>query len=130
MRIVTLIAKGINITFEPQNAIIPQPINKVEAELLTKVVDFKAGEAAKLEYKVTNNMYEEKEVTLIIGVYDVSNRLVGCVKTSKILKAGETVNLDSSIIELPAGECKVKAFVWDNLKNMNSYINALEIPVN
>jgi Leucine-rich repeat (LRR) protein len=128
--ILTLIDKGISITFEPQNPTIPNPINKVEVELVTKVVNFKVGEATKLEYKVINNMSEEKEVTLIIGVYNLSNRLIEYVKTSKIVKIGETVNLDSTIIKLPVDAYKVKAFVWDNLNNMNPYINDVEIPVN
>lgn len=128
--ILTLIVKGINITFEPQKPEIPKPISEVVVELLTKVVDFKVGEDAKIEYKVTNNMTEDKEVTLIIGVYNLDNRLIGYVKTSKIVKTGETVNIDSAIIGLPAGAYKVRAFVWDNLSEMNPYINITEIPVN
>lgn len=124
----TLIGKGINVTYEIQNTPIPQPSYKLEAELLTQVEAFKANEDAKLEYKISNNMSEEKEVTLIIGVYNASNRLIGYVKTSKLVKAGEIVNL-SSTIALPADAYKVKAFVWDNLNRMNPYINAIEIPV-
>ena len=125
----TLIGKGINVTYQLQNDPKPQPLNKLEAELLTQVETFKANEDAKLEYKITNNMSEEKEVTLIIGVYNASNKLIGYVKTSKLVKAGEIVNLGSTIA-LPAGAYKVKAFVWDNLNGMNPYIDAIEIPVN
>ena len=126
----TLISKGINVICEPQNTQISQPSNKLEVELLTNIGTFKIGEDNKLEYRVTNNTSEEKEVTLIIGVYNEINKLVGDVEISKIVKVGEILKLESGNIKLPAGACKVKAFVWDSLNKMNPYIDAIEIPVN
>jgi uncharacterized protein YjdB len=74
--------------------------------------------------EVVNLSGEAKEVTLIVALYDSNNTMVNYARVSWNAQASETRQLEAGF-KLPPSVTgyKVKAFVWDNLTNMNPISN-------
>lgn len=89
---------------------------------------FKVGEDAKTTFRVTNNKQEKQKATLIMGLYDNSERFINYASVSREINAGTSVELTGLMKVLPNGY-KVKCFVWDSLENMNPLTNSIEIAV-
>ena len=82
----------------------------------------KNGEDARISVKAKNNIESEKEVNIIVTLYNKSNETMVCYSCSeKSIKPekGEIINTGFSIPK--EGEFIVKILVWDNLKDCNSY---------
>lgn len=89
------------------------------------VESFDLGTTSKVTLNATNYMAEDKEVTLIVALYDkTTNKMIKYSSDYKTLASGDSENFEASI-EMPSnGEYKVKYFVWDTLKDMNPYMEA------
>ncbi|WP_051542253.1 Ig-like domain-containing protein [Clostridium lundense] len=106
--------------------VIPQDL---EIKNLTNVKEFKLHSDAKIAIQAVNNSKESKNVTLIVGVFDKNGRLTNYVAVKQSIESGKNVELNG-ILKLPKeGEYAVKAFVWDDLEDMRSLSNVIEIPV-
>lgn len=91
---------------------------------------FKKGEEAHLKVKSTNISKANKEVSLIIALYDkANNKLVNYSYVNKTLKANETEELAGGFLIPEIGNYVVKGFVWDNMQDMNILSLPVEVEV-
>ena len=108
---------------------IKEETKEFEIENLTTKKEFKLGSDAKVTIKATNKTKENKDVALIVGVFNKDGRLVNYGAVEQNIKANENVNLTADLSLQKEGEYTVKAFVWDSLDKMNSISKVIEIPV-
>jgi uncharacterized protein YjdB len=87
---------------------------------------FKNNEEAQLKIKVENISDNPKNVVLITGLYDVTNKkMIKYTYISKIIKGRDVETLIGSFIIPEEGEYIVKGMVWDDMDN----IKALDEPI-
>ena len=97
---------------------------------LTNPKDFQLGKEGTVKVNINNYTKEEKEATLIVGVYDDNNKLVDSyVAPKSTVKINSTVNLEGKVKIPTSGQYEVKAFIWDNLDDMNSHCKEIKIPI-
>ncbi|KAJ50362.1 hypothetical protein BD780_000521 [Clostridium tetanomorphum] len=114
------------VNVKAKGEVIPQGL---EIKNLTNIKEFKLNSDAKITVQAINNSKEDKNVTLIVGLFDKNGRLTNYVAVKQNIESGKNVELDG-ILKLPKeGEYEVKAFVWDSLEEMNYLSNIIEIPV-
>ncbi|KHO39849.1 hypothetical protein OR62_03755, partial [Clostridium tetani] len=102
---------------------------EIEIKTLTTYKEFKLGSDAEVTIKATNKTKENKDVALIVGVFDKDGRLVNYGAVEQNIKANENVNLTAELPLPNKGEYIVKAFVWDSLDGMKPMSKVIEIPV-
>ncbi|KHO36706.1 hypothetical protein OR63_03515, partial [Clostridium tetani] len=102
---------------------------EIEIETLTTYKEFRLGSDAEVTIKATNKTKENKDVAIIVGVFNKDGRLVNYGAVEQNIKANENVNLTADLPLPNKGEYTVKAFVWDSLNGMNSISKVIEIPV-
>lgn len=91
--------------------------------------EFKKGESKEITFEATNNTEENKQVCVIIGIFNKNNKLIKYSAIKKVVNSGDSVSL-TSYTKLPSEEgCKVKTFVWDSLEGMKLISNAIETPI-
>ncbi|AZV57194.1 cell surface protein [Clostridium sp. AWRP] len=96
---------------------------------LTKDSSFKLGNDAKVSVKAENNSGKDKDTSLLVALYDGSDKFVKYVCGKQTIKDGDSSIL-TGIMKLPEeGIYKLKAFVWDSLENMNPLSDIIDIPV-
>lgn len=101
----------------------------LEISNLTEEKEFKLGSDAKISIKAKNNSDKDRQVSLIVELYDENNKFIKYVSGKKTIKNGQSSILNG-MVKLPKeGIYKLKAFVWDSLENMNPLSNVIEIPV-
>lgn len=111
--------------------------NKIENEKedfkienLTKKTEFQLGSDAKVIVKAINNFKKSKEATLIIALYDKDNsNMVTYAAVEGMIKGGEEEFLETVIKVPKEGNYQLKAFVWDNVEDMNSMSSEMIIPI-
>ncbi|WP_315116126.1 hypothetical protein [uncultured Clostridium sp.] len=107
----------------------PSEDKEFQIKNLTEVKEFKPGNDAKITVQAINNTEKAKNAALIVGLFDENGKLVNYVGAEQSIENGKSVEI-SGIIKLPKeGEYTVKAFVWDDLEEMNSLSNVIEKPV-
>lgn len=117
-----------NTGFKSKDTIkIEKPDFKIEN--MTNVKEFKLGTQAKVTIKATNISKENKEATLVLGLFDEDNKLVNYGAVDEEIKAKDSVKLNVMLAIPNKGQYKVKAFVWDSLEGMKPLSDAIEIPV-
>ena len=127
------------ILFVPMNYVIniementkPEELDKeeIKVENLTDENSFKLGQEGKVKLKVTNTFKEEKDLDFIVGLYDDNNKLVDYISLENKIKANKSTVLESMMVMPSSGKYTVKAFLWDNLDNMNSLCDNIVIKV-
>ncbi|MGG7162270.1 Ig-like domain-containing protein [Clostridium ihumii] len=127
------------ILFVPMNYVIniementkPEELDKeeIKVENLTDENSFKLGQEGKVRLKVTNTFKEEKDLNFIVGLYDDNNKLVDYISLENKIKANKSTVLESMMVMPSNGKYTVKAFLWDNLDNMNSLCDNIVIKV-
>ncbi|AZV57193.1 cell surface protein [Clostridium sp. AWRP] len=96
---------------------------------MTKDSSFKLDNDAKVSVKAENNSGKEQDASLIVALYDGSNKFINYVCGKQTIKNGDSSIL-TGIIKLPEkGIYKLKAFVWDSIEEMNSLSDVIDIPV-
>ncbi|AZV57203.1 cell surface protein [Clostridium sp. AWRP] len=96
---------------------------------LTKDSSFKLGNDAKVSVKAENNSGKDKDASLLVALYDGSDKFVKYVCGKQTIKNGNSSIL-TGIMKLPEeGIYKLKAFVWDSLENMNPLSDIIDISV-
>lgn len=99
-------------------------------ENLTEKKELTAGVDSKIKVKVTNTLNANKDITLVIGLFNNNGSLVSCVTSKQNVKSGKNSELTGRI-KLPLAQgYTIKAFVSDNSDNMNALSNIIEIPIN
>ncbi|SQC01351.1 hypothetical protein [Clostridium tetanomorphum] len=87
------------------------------------------GTDGKITVQAINNTKENKNVSLIVGLFDENEKLLNYVAAKQSIESGKIIELNG-MIKLPKeGKYTVKAFVWDSLDNMMPLSNIIEIPV-
>ena len=115
---------------EGNNIIMQQLIagnSEVKIEYLSPTQQFKVNGTAKMIIRATNQTTSEKEVTLIVGLYDSNDRLLNYVAIKQSVLPGKSVEIEGLIKLVSTG--KLKCFVWDSLQNMNPLSGVLEYDV-
>jgi len=114
-----------------------------ESGTFTVVTTFTVGKtsnATKLEAakvldasaNITNNGTENRQVLMLVALYDSNNRMINVSYLSKLVAGGATVNFNAGF-KLPSDvtDCKARVFVWDGKdiesSNMIPLSNAVEI---
>ncbi|MBV1819204.1 Ig-like domain-containing protein [Clostridium cochlearium] len=90
----------------------------------------KNGEDARISVKTKSNAESEKEVNIIVALYNKSNGKMisySCSEKSIKVEKDEIINTGFSIPK--AGEFIVKVLVWDNLKDCNSYCKLITLNI-
>lgn len=90
----------------------------------------KSGEDARISVKTKSNAESEKEVNIIVALYNKSNeKMVSycCSEKSIKVEKDEIINTGFSIPK--EGEFIVKVLAWDNLKDCNSYCKPIVLNV-
>lgn len=102
----------------------------IEVKNLTTALEFKLGSEAKITVEAINKLKIDKEGTLIVALYNKENdKMINYVAVKSTIKNGESEKLEA-MLKLPKqGIYEIKAFVWDNMKNMQSLSNEIIIPV-
>lgn len=88
----------------------------------TKKYLFRNGEIYTASYQLKNTSAEEKSVSFIIALYDLNDNIINTAVAEKKLKAGEEANMTNGIKIPDTGEYKLKIFVWDSVKDMNTIV--------
>ena len=88
----------------------------------TKNYLFRNGEIYTASYQLMNTSAEEKSVSFIIALYDLNDNIINTAVAEKKLKAGEEANMTNGIKIPDTGEYKLKIFVWDSVKDMNTIV--------
>lgn len=88
----------------------------------TKNYLFRNGEIYTASYQLKNTSAEEKSVSFIIALYDLNDNIINTAVAEKKLKAGEEANMTNGIKIPDTGEYKLKIFVWDSVKDMNTIV--------
>jgi hypothetical protein len=94
------------------------------------VEGLKLGSKAKVSVKTTSGLAQAQDVTLIVGIYDNSHRLIKYVTTTPYrLTRGGNIELTAEVDIPVTGTYKLKVFVWDSIERMTSLTNAIEYTV-
>ena len=88
----------------------------------TKNYLFRNGEIYTASYQLKNTSAEEKSISFIIALYDLNDNIINTAVAEKKLKAGEEANMTNGIKIPDTGEYKLKIFVWDSVKDMNTIV--------
>jgi uncharacterized protein YjdB len=89
---------------------------------------FKNGDTAKVRVKVKNVSKEMKKATLILALYNKDNgKMINYKPVEEDINAGESKDMNISLVVPKDGNYEVKAFVWDTLEGQNVL---LKDPVN
>lgn len=88
----------------------------------TKNYLFRNGEIYTASYQLKNTSAEEKSVSFIIALYDLNDNIVNTAVAEKKLKAGEEANMTNGIKIPDTGKYRLKIFVWDSVKDMNTIV--------
>lgn len=98
---------------------------------LTSDKQFKLGGEAKIKIEALNKLKNEKEITLIVSLYNKNtNKIVKYAASSKKLNIDEKENLQVNVKLPKEGNYEVKIFIWDNFNDMNNLAKEIVIPVN
>lgn len=101
----------------------------VEIEKISPESEFALGSDARVTIRATNKNTTCQAVTLIVAVYDDSNKLVNLVAVHQDLLSGQSAEI-TGLLRLPStGRYTVKSFVWDTLQGMQPLSKVIEIPV-
>jgi uncharacterized protein YjdB len=96
---------------------------------LTAGSSFKLGDDAKVSVKAENNSGKDQDVSLIVALYNESNKFINYVCGKQTIKNGDSSIL-TTMMKLPEeGAYKLKAFIWDSLEDMNPLSDVIDIPV-
>lgn len=88
----------------------------------TKNYIFRNGELYTASYQIKNTSDEEKSVSFIIALYDMNDNIINTAVAEKTLKAGEIANMTNGIRIPDTGKFKLKIFIWDSVKDMNTIV--------
>lgn len=88
----------------------------------TKNYLFRNAEIYTASYQLKNTSAEEKSISFIIALYDLNDNIINTAVAEKKLKAGEEANMTNGIKIPDTGEYKLKIFVWDSVKDMNTIV--------
>lgn len=105
--------------------IIPLVIEKLSTE-----TSYVKGSQAVIKFKATNVTNMNKDVTLIVGVYDSSNKLVSIMTGGYLVKIGESVVMSATLTTPNQTGYKIKCFVWDSMDGMKALSEVVELPIN
>jgi len=90
---------------------------------------FQKGEEAHLSVKVKNNTQEGQQITLIVALFDTNeNKMINYTYVTKTLGTDEEIITGGFLIP-ESGEYEVRAFLWDNLEDMNVLADPLVVDV-
>jgi len=90
---------------------------------------FNKGEEARLSVKVKNNAEKTQEATLIVVLFDKDkNKMINYTYVTKTFGADEEIITGGFLIP-ESGEYEVRAFLWDNLEDMNVLVDPIVVDV-
>lgn len=98
-------------------------------ENATAADHFTLGQDAKVTLKVTNTSAATKSAALIVGLFDVNNRMVTYGASQQAIDSKKDVKLQVSLAIPNTGKYTVKYFLWDGLDTMNPLTQMGVIPV-
>ncbi|WP_392486181.1 DUF4430 domain-containing protein [Haloimpatiens sp. FM7315] len=102
---------------------------KMEVEDITDKKEFKLGSLEKIKVKVTNNSNALKNATLVMALFDENERLIDYVSVKRKLKAGDIVELEGGLKMPQNGKYNVRAFVWEDINELNPLTEVISVPV-
>ncbi|NOH15827.1 prenyltransferase/squalene oxidase repeat-containing protein [Clostridium cochlearium] len=108
---------------------VKEETKEFEIKNLTAKKEFKLGTDEEIIIKAINKTKENKDVALIVGLFNKDGKLVNYGAVEQNIKVNENVNLTVGLPLPKEGEYTVKAFVWDSLSGMNPMSKVIEIPV-
>ena len=95
----------------------------IKIEYLSPIQQFKVKGTAKMIVRATNQTDVEKEVTLIVALFDSFNNFENYVAVKQVVAPGKSIEIEGSMKLTTQG--KIKCFVWDSIQNMNPLSDAL-----
>ncbi|SHK40881.1 Ig-like domain-containing protein, partial [Paramaledivibacter caminithermalis] len=90
---------------------------------------FKKGEEAKLRLRIMNNDSVDRNVMLIMVLYDKENNISKWTFTSEKIKIGQIKELKTVLTIPKKGEYKVKAMIWDDMESMKALSPVIKVDV-
>ncbi|NME97364.1 prenyltransferase/squalene oxidase repeat-containing protein [Aneurinibacillus aneurinilyticus] len=102
------------------------PIPGDKSVEVSPIIDgpLKRGEEQPVKVKITNRQAKPQQVTLLIGIYNAKTKKLEDYKfVTQTVPEKEEETLNQSIFVPMTGDFEVKAFVWDNLEDMNILLN-------
>lgn len=112
------------------NFTVKQP--DITIEKLTEVDHFNLGSDAKVRIKATNNTASNKDVTLVVALFD-GNKFVAYSAAKQVIGQNGQVVLEAMLSlnygQPTSGAYTIKALVWDSLDSGVAIADPIEIPV-
>src|SRR3712207_883350 len=96
----------------------------IDIENLTKDTEFKLGSQANIIVKAINHSKDNKDVALIVGIFNKDGKLISYGASEKNIKKDENTKLQVTLAIPKQEQYAVKAFVWDSLEKMNCLSNS------
>lgn len=91
---------------------------------------FRNGEEAGVKVEIKNNTDKTEEVTLIIVLYDIDkNQMINYTYVTKRIKENDDEIVAGGFLIPRRGEYEIRAFLWDNLRDMNILADPIYIEV-
>lgn len=112
---------------EHEGKSIHEMIKSLELEVtnLTDESTVALGKEALVKFNVNNVSKTSKKVSLLVGIFDSNDRLVGSTIVEKEIAQNTNEDIEAKI-QLPgSGDYRVKAVLWDGLKEMSPYIRSI-----
>lgn len=102
---------------------------EIDIRNLTFQREFKLDSEAKVTIQAISNCKDNKNVTLIVALFDENDKMINYVAVKHLIKPQEISELEG-MIKLPKeGKYKVRAFVWDDFDKLNVLSDEIIIPV-
>ncbi|MNC60403.1 hypothetical protein D3C75_1102790 [compost metagenome] len=95
------------------------------------VTVLEAGREIRIQAEAENYIADTKDVLLFVGLYDGHNNLIKFISTAETLYSGETDTLYARL-RLPddVSGYTLKAFIWDNMTDMQPVSETAELQSN
>jgi methionine-rich copper-binding protein CopC/uncharacterized protein YdeI (BOF family) len=94
----------------------------------TTKTEFKLGEDAGITIKASNLSNVSRSVNLIVALFD-GNKFISYVSAKQEVNAMDSNTITATFKIPKTGRYTIKAFIWDDLVNMNALSRVIEIPV-
>ena len=128
--VITAITKDGNKMAKCKVKIVKNEKNIIEIVNLTPNSELKLGNEAEIQVKAINNFKEDKNFILIIALYnEEDNKMISYDLIEGMINGGEFENFKTKIVIPTHGKYNIKVFAWDDMENMNSLSNRIDMKI-
>lgn len=128
--VITAITKDGNKMAKCKIKVVNNKKNIMEIVNSTPNSELKLGNKAEIQVKAINNSQEDKNFILIVALYnEEDNKMISYDLIEGMINGGEFENFKTKI-EIPTdGKYNIKVFAWDDIENMNSLSNRIDMKI-